>query len=116
EAVTGAFQTSRAARNGDPAILAKGAAAQFRQVINIDVHVVHDVEVKLAIVVIITEGGTRSPATLVAHARLRRDIRECSVMIVVIKRTSVQVRDVQIVPAVVVIIADGHAVTPSALL
>src|SRR5579863_5123397 len=68
----------------------------------------------MPVAVVVDERATRIPARAIArHARPLADIGEGSVAIVVIENVLAEVRDEQIVPAIVVIVADADALSPA---
>src|SRR5690242_18926278 len=83
EPVTRAFQASRSAGNGYAAVLAERTAAEGRQVVQVEVHIVGDIEIQAAIIVVIAKGSARAPAPLVVHARLSGHVVKSSVAVIV---------------------------------
>ncbi len=114
ETIAGALETARAAVHWYAAILAEGADAERRQVVHVDVDIVGDDEIEVAVIVVITESRARSPAAGVGDASFRGDIGKRSIVVVVVERGVVEAGDVDVFPAIVVVVADGHAVSPAA--
>src|SRR5437588_233407 len=83
--------------------------------IEIEVHIIGDVEIEEAIVVIITEGGACAPSSGISHASFRRDISERAITIVAIEHCTIYISNVEIFPAVIVEVADGGAKAPTAV-
>ena len=83
--------------------------------IEIKVHVVGHVEVEVAVVVVVAKGRAGAPASGVSYARFRGHIGERSVVVVVVKHPAIEISDVEVFPAVIVVIADGDAEAPAAM-
>ena len=111
--VSRSLQTARSAGDGNPAILAERTAAKFRKVIQIEFHVVGDIKIKVSVVVVVAESSAGAPASAIAHARLRRYIRERPIAIVAIQDSAIEIGNIKIFIAVVVVVANGHSETPS---
>ena len=75
------------------------------------VHVARDEQVELSVVVGIEETGARTPAAA-AHARARGHVGESAISVVAVQRVAAESGEVQILEAVVVVVADrdAHAV------
>ena len=114
ETVAAALQSARPAIDRDAAILAEHAVAELGQVVDIQVHVVGDIEIEVAIVVIIAESRTRSPTIGIGDAGFDGDVGEGAVVVVVVKRRSMEAGNVDVFPAVVIVVADRHTVSPTA--
>src|SRR6266567_1469277 len=65
-------------------------------------------EIELAVIIIVKPGGARGPAGR-GHARLLRHVRKCAVAVVVIKNAAVVTGDVEINPAIAIVISSSHA-------
>ncbi len=76
--------------------------------VGIDVEVVADEEVEVAVAVVVEERGARTPARR-AQAGRRGHVGEGAVAVVVVEALAVEAGDVEVGPAVVVVIADGQA-------
>ncbi len=82
--------------------------------LQIHVNVIRDEQIKPPIAVIVHEGATRIPAIAFARdARLLADIGERAIAVIVIKHILPKVRDEQIVPSVIIVVADANALAPA---
>ncbi len=115
QVVACALQSARSAGDREPAILTKRSLAEWRQVIEIEIHVVGDVEIEIAIVVVVAEGSAGSPASRIADASLGGHIGEGPVAIVVIQHGAVEIRDVQVFFSIVVVVAYRGSESPAAV-
>ena len=107
-------QSLRAAHHGDAFPHTGGAIAGSRGGGEIEVHIVGDHEVEMAIAVVIDEGAAVAPGFAGASdARFFAYVGESAVAVVVIEDVFSVVGDVKIFPAVVVIVADAHALAPT---
>ena len=118
EMVRLALQSAWSATGIGPAKRAVGETynirTRYRRMVHIEVNVARDKEIQLAVPVIIAK---RSPGGPIAqrHPGLFGHIGKCAVMIVVVQPVFAIVGDINIWPAVVVVIADGHAKTPAVI-
>ena len=71
-----ALQPARPAIYRDSAILTEHAVAELRQVVDIQVDIVRDIEIEVAIVVVVAEGRAGPPAIGVGDAGFRGDVAE----------------------------------------
>jgi len=85
KAVARPRETTRAARNRNSTVLAKPRTAEFRKVIQVEIHVICHVEVEIAVAVIISKRSARAPASQVADPSLQGDVAKRSVTIILIK-------------------------------
>ena len=108
ERVAGAAQSARAALHVDAAILAVGSAAEAGQIVEVEVDVVGDHQVDESVTVVVAERCAGRPAPI-SDASLGGDVGEGAVSVVVIEDVSTQAGDVEVGPAVVVVVADGAA-------
>src|SRR5258708_39835456 len=69
----------------------------------------------MAVVVIISEGGTRPPASGVSYSGFRGDIGERAIAIVVVEHAPIEIGNIKVFPAVIVVVADGGAKSPTAM-
>src|SRR5258708_9297476 len=69
----------------------------------------------MAVVVIISEGGTRPPASGVSYSGCRGDIGERAIAIVVVEHARIEIRNIKVFPAIIVVVADGGAKSPTAM-
>ena len=83
--------------------------------VEIDIDVIGNIQIKVAIVVVVAEGRAGSPAAGIAHASLRCDIGKRAVVIVAVENSAIEIGNVKIFPAVVVVVADGYAESPAAM-
>src|SRR5947207_10743479 len=80
----------------------------------IQIDVVSDEEIKFAVSVIIHEGAARIPAFSIAtDASFVGDVSERAVSIVVIKHVLPKIADDEIVPSVVIVVADADTLSPA---
>ena len=80
----------------------------------IEIDVVGDEQIELPVAIVVDEGAASVPALAFArHASLLADIGERAVAVVVIQNVLAEVGDEQIVPAVVVVVADANALSPA---
>ena len=83
--VAPALQSARPAIHRNAAILAKRPVAKLRQVVDIEVDIVRNIQIEVAIVVIVAKRRARSPAIGVLQPRLRRYVGKRSIVIIVVK-------------------------------
>src|SRR6185437_15720153 len=76
--------------------------------------IVADVEVEVAVVVEVGEGGRRRPVAVAAQPGARRDIPERAIALVAIERVGAPAGDEEVRVAIVVDVADGDAVAVAA--
>src|SRR5229473_6678543 len=69
----------------------------------------------MAVIVIVPEGCARTPASGVSYARFRRDIGERTIAVVVVEHATIEICNIKVFPAVIVVVADGGAKAPSAM-
>src|SRR5713226_9883372 len=115
KAVARSREAAWAARDRDAAVLAKRSAAEFRKVVQIEIHVIRNVEVQEPVAVVIPESGTRAPASRISNTGQRRHVAKCSVTIVLIKEGTGEARNIQVVPAIVVVIPHRRSKAPAAV-
>ncbi len=107
-------QSSRAAHHRRALPDARRAVSRRRRGREIEVHVIGDDEIELAVAIVVNEGAAASPSLArSADARLVGHIGEDTV-IVVVETVLAVVGDVEIFPAVVVVVADTDALSPAA--
>src|SRR5882724_974390 len=73
------------------------------------IDVVEDQEVQVTVPVVVEPAGAGGPSALVCHSCLGCNVRESSVAVIVIENGAAVPRDVEVRIAVVVVVADGHA-------
>ena len=94
--------------------MAVRAVAKLRQVLEIKVNIVGDVKVEVAIVIVVAEPRTGSPTAFVAYAGFLGDVGESSIAAIALQRAAIKISDVNVFPAVVVVIADSNTKSPAA--
>src|SRR4051794_10975620 len=112
--VAPAPESTGAAGNRDAAVTAKWTLAECGQVIQVQVDVVGDVQIKIPVIIVVAESRAGAPLVPVADPGLLGHISKRSVVIVVVKRGAVKIGDVQIFPSIVVVITGRHPKAPSA--
>ena len=80
--------------------------------VHIPVNVSRDKEIKLAVSVVIAEGGTGGPVSK-CNARSFGYIGKRAVVIIVVEAILPVIGDVDVGPAIIVIVADRYAKTPA---
>ena len=108
------FQAARSAHHLHTAELAQRRAvvARNRLVRHIVVNVAGHKEIEAPVAVVISPRGSRRPVAQ-RHAGLLGNVGERAVMVVVIKPVLAEVADIDIRPAVVVIIRNSNADSPA---
>ena len=102
-----ALQAARTALDGNAAILAGLVLAEFRQMIEIDLHVAADEEIEISVVIVVGEAAPGRPAAA-RQARARGDVGEGAVVVVAIQVIAADGRDVEVLPAIAVQVSDRH--------
>src|SRR5229473_3985851 len=69
----------------------------------------------MAVIVIVPEGCARTPASGVSYARFRRDIGERTIAVVVVEHATIEICNIKVFPAVIVVVSDGGAKAPAAM-
>src|SRR6267378_7427312 len=115
KAVARSREAAWSARDRDAAVLAKRSAAEFRKVVQIEIHVIRNVQVQQPVAVVVAESGTRAPASRISNTRLRRHVAKCSITIVLIKEGAGETRNIKVVPAIVVVIPYRRSKAPAAV-
>ena len=110
--IAGAFEPARAALHADAAEFAGWLAAEFRQIAELEVHVIGHHQVEIAIMVVISKSRAGGPAA-VAHSRLFADVGESAVAVVSVKRVLAEVGAKNVLEAVVVVVTDADSTGPS---
>ena len=88
---------------------------ECRKILQVEVHVVGHVEIEIAVVVVVTESRAGAPVSRISHSSFLGDIGERSVVIIVVEHGAIEIGDVEVFPAIVVVVADGHSEAPSAM-
>src|SRR5947207_7039685 len=114
ESVARAFQSSRATRDRDAAVLAIWSTSENGQVFQININVVRYVQVEIAVAIVVAKSRAGSPASIVAGACLRGSFT-ANAAVVVIKNAAIEIRYVNVFPAVIIVIAYRNAESPAAV-
>ena len=69
----------------------------------------------MAVVIVVSEGTARAPSPGVANSGRRSHIAERAVAVVVVEDAATYIGDVDVFPAVIVVVADAHTHAPSAM-
>src|SRR5215467_14417169 len=106
-------QTARPTHGeADAAILACAQADSVlpgdRRMIGIEMHIARHKQIQQTIPVVVAPGWPRGPTTK-SDAGFLRHIGKRPIMIVMVKTIFAVVRDVNVRPAIIVVIADSHA-------
>ena len=113
EDVLAALEAGRAAGDLDAFVGAAGGFGE-RRGLDVEVDVVGDEEVEVAVAVVVEKGAAGVPAGgALGEAGFRGDVGEGAVAVVAVEDVLAVVGDEEVVPAVVVDIADAAALTPS---
>ncbi len=113
ENVLAALQSGRSARDHHAFVEAR-TGFRHRRSRQIHIDVVGDEQIEVAVAVVVDECAARVPARAFArHAGFLADIGESAVAVVVIENVLAEVGDEQIVPAIVVVVADANALSPA---
>ena len=107
-------QPARTAVHGHALPAAVRVLAGLRQLLERRVQVIRDEEIEAAVAIVVDPGAARAVAHVVLlQARLRGDVGERAVAVVVIEHVLAAAGDEQIVEAVVVVVADGDRRRPA---
>ena len=113
ENILRARQPARAAHHGNALPDASGALAGRGSGGQIEVHVVRDHQIEFAVAVVIDECAARSPRfSRAGDAGFFGDLGEDAALVVIEAILSV-ISNVEIFPAVVVVVSDANALTPA---
>ena len=108
-----ARKSARAAHHRDALPHTRRALSRRRRSGEIEIHVIRHHQIELAVAVVVDERASRAPRfARTRHAGLLRHFGEDTV-IVVIEPVLAVVRDVQIFPTIVVVVADANALSPA---
>ena len=109
-------QAAGPAHHIDPAKLAEirgyGSLTRDRRMIGIELHVSRNKQIEPPVVVVVTPGRARGPASE-RDAVLLRYVGKCSVVVVVIEPVAAIVSHVDVGPSVIVVIAHRRAESPT---
>ena len=107
-------EASWAAHDGDALPLAEVAHLDGGWFVGVERDVVADEEVEVSVAVVVEEGASRAPAALVGvEAGFARDVSECAVAVVVEEDVVSPETAEEVVPTVVVVVADADAGLPA---
>ena len=115
EGVGRAFEAAGAALHGDVVVLAGDLRAELREVVQVEVDVVGDEEIGVAVGVVVAEDGAGGPAFVVVEAGGFGDVGEGAVAVVAIEDDAAEAADEEVGEAVVVEVADGCAHRPAGI-
>ena len=111
--VLAALQSRRPARDHHAFVEARTGFGHGRGR-QIEIDVVGDEQIEVAVAIVVDEGAAGIPARAFArHASLLADVGESAVAVVVIQNVLAEVGDEQIVPSVVVVVADANTLSPA---
>jgi len=114
EDIPAARQAPRPAKDSNALPQAAGVFARRRGVCNVEVRIIRDDQIELPIPIVIHKGAAASPRlSITGDAGCVCHLFEGAVAVVLEPVFSV-VRDVKVVPAVVVVVADTYALAPAA--
>jgi hypothetical protein len=114
ENIFSALQAGRAAGYLNSFIGTAGGFGE-RRGLDVEVDVVGNEEVEIAVAVVVEEGATCIPTSFrLQQTGFRSDVGEGAVAVIAIENVLAVVADDEVVPAVVVVVADTTALTPAA--
>ena len=109
-----AGQALRAAHDRDAFPQAVDAFAGRGRGGDVEVHVIRDHEVEMAVAVVVHEGAAGAPGLAGAgDTGFVADVGESAVAVVVVQHVVAVVSDIQVDVAVVVVVTDAHALSPA---
>ena len=109
-----AGQAARAAHHRNALPLARRGIARLTGLHRIELDVIADEKIQVAVAIVIEERAARAPTMLfVIDAGFARDVGKCAVAVVVKQNVVAPEAAEEIVPAVVVVIADADAGLPA---
>ena len=114
EDVAPTLQAGRAARHRHPLVPAQPGVGHWRG-LQLHVDVVGHEEVEAAVPVVVEQRAAGAPAPGRGESRARRHVLEGAVALVAKQPALAPVRDVEVVEAVVVVVADAGALAPPVL-
>jgi len=114
ERISAARQTPWPAKDSNALPQAGGIFASGRGMSKVEVGIVRNDQIELPIPIVIHEGAAASPSlSVTSNARCVCHLFE-GAMAVVVEPVFPVVRDVEVFPAIIVVVADTHALTPAA--
>src|SRR5882762_8670549 len=116
QSVTRAFEAARPALHVDAAVFAVGRGAEAGQIVEMEIDVVGNHEVEKTVAIVVAKSSAGRPAA-VGNTGFGSDIGEGAVAIIFVKDVAAEAGDVEIGPAVVVVVQsalarlslDGHS-------
>ena len=99
-----------------PEISAICVAAGYRRRLQIEIHIIGDKQIEMAIAIIVDKAAASIPARvriLLHQACLLCHISKCSIAIVVIQDNAAPICDDQIIEPVIVVVSDATALSPA---
>src|SRR6266404_2543211 len=113
--VLAAVESRRTARDHD-AFVEAGTGFGNGRGLQVEIDVVGDEEIEVAVAIVVHESAAGVPALAVSgDARFFADVREGAVAVVVVENVFSEVGDEEIVGAVVVVVAHAHGLPPSGM-
>ena len=80
----------------------------------VEIHIVGDEQIEVAVAVVIQKAASRSPALAAAgYARLLGNITKRAISVIAVQNVLAPVADKQIIESVVVVVADAAALAPA---
>ena len=114
EDIRAAGESQWSTRNRDVVVATVGRLTGPRRRRRIEIHIVGDEQIEMAVAVVIQKAAARAPARSgSSDSGLFRDVGKRAVTVVVIEHVPAPVGDEQIVEAVVVVIADTTSLAPA---
>src|SRR6266403_3283882 len=112
--ISAARQASRPTKDSNALPQAAGVFARRSGVCKVEVRIIRDDQVELPVPIVIHEGAAASPSlSITSDTRCVCHLFESALAVVVEPVFSV-VRDVKVLPTVVIVVADTHALAPAA--
>src|SRR5205823_10343187 len=107
--IAGTLQSPRSALHVNSTMgFAGGLLAESRQIVEMKINVIGDHQIEIAVAVVVGKGRAGGEAAI-AHACLLGQVSKSAVAIVAIKHVPAQAGDVNIWPAIIVVIAHRAA-------
>ena len=96
-------------------VLARCVFAEDREIVQVEIDVVRNEQIDEAVVVVVAEGQSRSPALVAVETGFLRHVRKRPVVVVVVEHDSAEAAYGEVGPAIVVEVANGHAHRPAGI-
>ena len=107
-------KTSGAAVDRDAFPIAVDARARFGHLLKIELKIIGNEEVQIAVAVVIQKGASRTPAHFrTSQSSFLRDVFESTVSLVAVEAVLAIVGAENIFVSVVVVVADAHSIGPA---